>query len=60
MKNLDKDIFEEPSHFGINKESKKLLKKIVFWTKFVSIAGLITVILIFFGSIIIVINRDTR
>ena len=59
MKNLDKDIFEEQSKFGINKQSKELLTKVVFWTKFVSIAGFITVFLIFFGSIIIVINRDS-
>ncbi len=41
MKNLDKNVFDDSSQFGINNESKKFLKIIVFWSKFISIVGLL-------------------
>jgi hypothetical protein len=44
MKNLDKNVFDDSSQFGINNQSKELLKKIIFWSKFISITGLIAVI----------------
>lgn len=57
MKNLDKDVFEDSSQ-KIKKLSKKHLKMIVFWTKFVSILGLIASILMFFSNILFVLNRQ--
>ncbi|WP_291726046.1 hypothetical protein [Bernardetia sp.] len=46
MENLDKDIFEESIHFGLNSQTKKLLKRVVFWAKFISILGLLAVVLL--------------
>ncbi|WP_375561245.1 hypothetical protein ACE193_01445 [Bernardetia sp. OM2101] len=59
MENLDRNVFEEPSHFGMNSQSKELLKSISFWTKFIAILGLIATSAIFFGAIVLVINRQT-
>ena len=58
MENLDKDVFKESSEFKINNKSKEFLKTIVFWTKFISIAGLVATSFVFFNSIFSVINHD--
>ncbi len=57
MEHLDKNIFDDSS-FGINNQSKEILKTIVFWSKFISIVGLLAIIIISVGSVFLVLNRQ--
>ncbi|WP_375561246.1 hypothetical protein ACE193_01450 [Bernardetia sp. OM2101] len=58
MENLDKNIFDDSSQFGINNPSKELLKTIVFWSKFISITGLLAVITFSLLFLLMVIQNE--